>query len=98
MTKLIFIYAVILIACNNSEGSKTGSDNSDRAFNWSKEDENEFLSGCIDETKGRYSEDTAYIYCNCVLGKVKQRFPSADSAASVLIDSSSAAEFTKDCD
>ncbi|MFL5774234.1 MAG: hypothetical protein ACJ75F_13820, partial [Flavisolibacter sp.] len=89
-----------LMSCNNSsDTASTSSDNkkNSTASQWSKEDENEFLASCVDNAKARYSEDTSYSYCKCVLEKIKKDIPTADSAEIVLQDSTKIAEYTKDC-
>ena len=88
MTKLFLFFLVACFACNNSSDATISK--------WTKEDENKFLSDCIENAKVQYSEDTAYSLCHCVLGKVKVQFPTADSADAGL-DSARAAEFTKEC-
>ena len=96
----MFIAALCFMSCNNSSdtSSVTGdSSNHAATSKWTVEDENEFLAGCVDNAKSRYSEDTAYSYCKCVLEKIKKEIPTADSAEVVLQDSTKAVAYTKDC-
>ena len=96
----MFFFLFAFVACNNA--SDTGKNNKTdsparKESSWTKDDENEFLAGCVDNAKSRYSEDTAYFYCKCVLEKLKQHFPNADSAEAALKDSISAAQYTQGC-
>jgi len=100
MWKILVLGSLCFIACNNSsDTSSTASDSSHHAVasQWTKDDENEFLAACVDNAKARYSEDTSYSYCKCVLEKIKKDIPTADSAEIVLEDSTKIAEYTKDC-
>jgi hypothetical protein len=104
MSKIILFLALLFASCNSSGPSSNGKDSANvqnskdgGSSAWTKEDENEFLAGCIDEAKARYPEDTAFIYCNCVLKQLKKNFPSMDSASVALTDSSRAVAFTKNC-
>lgn len=106
MFKISALLTVLfLTACNsNSSESSSTSDSSKNANSsattvstWSKEDENEFLDGCIENAKVRLGLDTAYIYCNCVLKQIEQEFPTMDSASTALLDTTRAAAFTEKC-
>ncbi|MFL5810645.1 MAG: hypothetical protein ACJ749_14075 [Flavisolibacter sp.] len=101
MQKITFILITVLcFACNNSSDNQQRKSDSTRtktSFNWTKEDEHQFLSDCIDHAKGTHGEDTAYVYCNCVLGKVKEDYPNLDSASVILVDSTQAAKYTEAC-
>jgi hypothetical protein len=103
MQKIIFLLiAAICFACNNSSSEnqqgKSDSVRTKTGFSWTKEDEHEFLSDCIDHAKGSHGEDTAYIYCNCVLRQVKEDFPNLDSASAILVDSVQASKYTSACE
>jgi hypothetical protein len=104
MSRTILFLALLFTACNNN--SATSSDAKDTAttggskttgYTWTKEDENMFLSDCVDGIKQRMSEDTAYIKCNCALRKLKQEFPNLDSADTMLQDSTRGAAYTANC-
>jgi len=100
MWKFMFFAALCFMSCNNSSETSSGavdSSNHSSASKWTTEDDNEFLAGCVDQAKSRYSEDTAYSYCKCVLAKIKKDIPTADSAEVVLKDSTKVAAYTKDC-
>jgi hypothetical protein len=99
MWKLLIAGSICLMSCNNSSDTAGGNDKkeSSATSQWTKEDENEFLSGCVDNAKARYSEDTAYSFCKCVLEKIKKEIPTADSAESVLRDSARAMSYTQGC-
>jgi len=101
MSRTILFFALLLASCNNSsesavnENDSSASSKTKMVASWSKEDENNFLHECIESSKGKYGEDTAYRLCNCALKQVQQKYPSADSAASM--DSTEAMEYIKNC-
>jgi len=100
MWKLMTLAAIFFMSCNNSSDTASTSGDSTKhstTSQWSRDDENEFLAACVDNAKARYSEDTSYSYCRCVLEKIKKDIPTADSAEIVLQDSTKIAEYTKDC-
>jgi len=102
MQKFILILACsFCFACNNSssDASQSTSDSvrTKTSFTWTREDERQFLSDCIDHAKDTHGEDTAYIYCNCVLRQVKEDYPNLDSASAILVDSVQAAKYTDKC-
>lgn len=100
MWKFIFFAALFFMSCNNSSDTSSNTEDSTKhspISQWTTEDDNEFLAGCVDHAKSRYSEDTAYSYCRCVLEKIKKEIPTADSAEVVLQDSTKAVAYTKDC-
>ncbi|HWJ91627.1 MAG TPA: hypothetical protein VNR87_10985 [Flavisolibacter sp.] len=98
---LLILVTAFCFACSNSasdnQPSKSDSVRTKKAFSWSQEDEREFLSDCIDHAKDKHGEDTAYIYCNCVLRQVKEDFPNLDSASAILVDTVQAAKYTEAC-
>ncbi|HEX6334622.1 MAG TPA: hypothetical protein VFZ78_10380 [Flavisolibacter sp.] len=67
------------------------------AFTWTPEDENLFLADCVENAKVSLAEDSAFMYCKCVLNQLRQKFPTYDSANAVLSDTARAAEFVKPC-
>jgi hypothetical protein len=100
MSRTILFFALLLASCNNNSQSSAIQDDSSSSktkatASWSKEDENNFLDECIETSKGKYGEDTAYRLCNCALKQVQQKYPSADSAASM--DSTEAMQYLKNC-
>jgi hypothetical protein len=103
------LFAIILIAtiasCNNDSENTAASDsttaasttNQQQAYTWSKDEEGEFLAGCVGQAKARLGEEKAFVHCNCVLSELKKNFPNIDSAAPVLMDVQRAAEFAAPC-
>ena len=104
MTRSLVIFAILLLlSCNSKTKTADSSDKKDSSSlvagaNWSKEDENEFLSDCVENAKQRFSEDSAFIHCKCVLQQLKQKFPTMDSAANYVMDTANAAEIAKLCE
>lgn len=112
MFKTVLFLTILFAACNNdstlsnaeNDSTKTGISKSTTSFVWSKEDENEFLSDCVNGAKAKYSEDTAFIKCNCALKQLKQEYAnydSYDSTLRILDDSTRAivsAKYTKNCE
>jgi hypothetical protein len=89
------------IACNDSNTKDTNAmklagDNG-IPYKWSEEDEKEFLSDCIENTGEKMDEAASFANCKCVLDQLKRSFPNLDSAATVLIDTTRAAEFAARC-
>jgi hypothetical protein len=101
MSRTILFFALLLVACNNNSTSSSKENDSSTVSNnktlsgWSKEDENNFLHECIETSKAKYGEDTAFRVCNCALKQVEQKYPSADSAA--VMDSTEALGYIKNC-
>lgn len=91
---------VLLVACNTdpNKGSKAGEGAAVKAYTWSPEDDNTFLESCVDSARAQQvSEAQAFARCKCVMEKLKEKFPSLDSASSVLMDVDKAKEFTDKC-
>ena len=105
MTKVfLFLSLAISAAACNSGSNQTNTTKTDSAtattkqtHNWSQEDEREFLAGCVDNAKAQLGDTLAFAQCNCVLGKLKESFPSLDSASSTLMDSTKAKAFASQC-
>ena len=97
---LFFIFMLCFVACNN-DSEKTTTVNTDTAstksYTWSEEDKKEFLGGCVDNAKPKITDTAAFAHCNCVLKELQKVLPSADSAASVLLDSTRAAQYVSKC-
>lgn len=94
-------FVIVLAACNTGPGSGKNAVQIDskvkQGFNWSKEEENEFLLGCVDSAKVKMDEAAAFAQCKCILGQLKQNFPSMDSAAPALMDVKRVATFVEMC-
>ena len=90
-----------LVACNTGpESGKKNSQNNASAvqgYKWSTEEENEFLSGCVDSAKVKLSEAAAFAQCKCILNQLKQNFPNMDSAVPALMDVKRVAAFVEKC-
>ena len=95
-----------MMSCGNKDNKtntqSAGATVSDTSFTgvaaaWSKEEEGDFLYGCMESVKGQLDEQKAYAYCKCLLSKAQQRFPTLDSAEIVLADTTQAAELSKAC-
>ena len=89
------------VACNDSSNKdknamKLSGDNA-TLYTWPEEDEKEFLSGCIENTGEKMTESASFANCKCVLDQLKRTFPNMDSAATVLMDTTRAAEFAARC-
>ena len=104
MIRFIILSFFVFTACSNSGSGdhkeKDSGNQNNGTYNsadWPKEKENVLLDDCIEELKGKMSQDTAYTYCNCVLKQLKKDFPNIDSASSALNDSSRAARYVAPC-
>jgi len=103
--KMLAIVSVCMffIACNNdstNESSKKDSTSpSSTAGTWTKEDELEFVDGCVENAKARFGEAEAYSYCRCIFNQVKTKYTSMDSATILkLQDTAEVAKMAKNCD
>ena len=98
MKILILLFLLAFAACNSKTSKQKGADSSAaQSYNWSQEEQNEFLTGCTDSAKVKMDEAAAFAYCNCVLKQLKQSYPSMDSAAPALMNVQKAAEFVANC-
>lgn len=103
MRKIISILAaIVVISCNNDkkESDKADSTTKDTSSGfvsvWPQEDQNEFMSDCVDNATAVLGEQAAFGYCKCMLTKVQQRFPTLDSAAVALLDTAQAAKLAQE--
>jgi hypothetical protein len=97
---LPFIALSLLVSCKN--GPKTSANNekdnsSAKAYTWPAQEENEFMSGCVDSAKMKIGEPAAYAQCKCILEQLKSNFPNMDSAAPALMDVKYVANLAEKC-
>lgn len=101
MFKIILGMVVsVLIACNTGpdSGKDSQKDSSTvKGYSWPVNEENEFLSGCVDSAKLKMDEAAAFAQCKCILKQLKQLYPSMDSAAPALMDIKRVAAFVENC-
>ena len=92
---------ITAVACNTGpdSGKKKAKTNSSAVsgYKWTTEEENEFLSGCVDSAKARLDEAAAFVQCKCILNQLKQSFPNMDSAAPALMDVKKVAGYVEKC-
>ncbi|HEU4634147.1 MAG TPA: hypothetical protein VFS22_09195 [Flavisolibacter sp.] len=91
---------VVLAACNTSPESGKNAEKdgtAKREYKWSKEEENEFLLGCVDSAKVKMDEAAAFAQCKCILAQLKENFPNMDSAAPALMDVKRVAAYVEKC-
>lgn len=88
MCKLIFVFCtVFFLACKNNSTPANGkaatltNSSSNTAKTWSKEDELEFIDGCVGNAQEQLGATQAYSLCKCMLVQVKEKFAAADSIA-----------------
>jgi hypothetical protein len=97
LAAVIFTFA----ACNTTPGSGKKNSQKDSSavtgYKWSADEENEFLSGCVDSAKTKMGEAAAFAQCKCILNQLKQNFPNMDSAAPALMDVKRVAAFVEKC-
>ena len=103
MTKLFLSLALfITLACNNSKAPSAdagpGTDSAvAKSYEWTDEEEKEFLAGCVDNARTSVSDTAAYAHCKCVLDQLKLTFPNMDSASAIIMDTTKAALFVAKC-
>jgi hypothetical protein len=92
-----------MTACNNKPQTTSSKDGTPKdsatakVYTWTKEEEGEFLSGCVDSAKLKLGEAAAFVQCKCMLSQLKQNFPSMDSAAPALMDVKQVARLAAKC-
>ncbi len=104
---LLLACAVVAVACSNE--ATTGDNRKDTATgntsptvmtSLSTESEMEILEGCVENAKAsNLDEAKAYSLCRCVLQKVQQKYPGADSSALVdhMSDTTEVREMVEAC-
>jgi hypothetical protein len=94
------IVFLLLVACKNGpktpSGNEKGTTNA-KSYTWPIEEENEFMSGCVDSAKIKIGEPAAYAQCKCILEQLKSGYPSMDSAAPALMDVKYVANLAEKC-
>jgi hypothetical protein len=99
MLRLLPVLVLVAFAACNSKApeasKKVATDTV--ASTWTADGENEIMDACIDNAKHWVREDTAYIYCKCVVQQVKHSYPNMDSAAGIMADSARVAKFFQNC-
>jgi|SRR6476469_3813062 len=91
---------VLLAACKNGPKTPVSNDKgttSAKAYTWPKEEENEFMSGCVDSAKIKIGEPAAYVQCKCILEQLQSGYPNMDSAAPALMDVKYVASLAEKC-
>ncbi len=63
---ILFLLLIIISSCRNT---------------WNEADEQTFYSACVDDAKTwTASPEQAATYCNCVIPKIKQKYPDENEA------------------
>ncbi|MDB5208921.1 MAG: hypothetical protein JWR72_3996 [Flavisolibacter sp.] len=104
-TVVLSLASLFFTACNNdasttAAGNDTAVKNttSATAQSWTQEDELEFMSGCVDNAKGRFGEEKAYTYCKCILAQVKTKYAMDSTLISKLSDTAQVAKMAQNCE
>jgi hypothetical protein len=63
---------------------------------WTQDDKAQFLGGCLRTATTNLGEQGAKTYCNCLLGKMMEKYPNANDIRYVKYDSS-IVSVAKDC-
>ncbi|HVF81857.1 MAG TPA: hypothetical protein VM884_07985 [Flavisolibacter sp.] len=101
---MLLTASLFFTACNNNtstteNGNDTGVKNTPPAAkSWTKEDELEFISGCVDKAKARFGEEKAYSYCKCILAQVEAKYEIDSTLVSRLSDTSEVATMAQNCE
>jgi len=53
---------------------------------WSSKDRSDFLTNCVASAKDGIGAEKAKTYCECMLFKIEQRYPSSDDAAKLTAE------------
>ena len=83
MKFLLMFSAFLVISCNSGKRQESGendkSENSSadnaKSRNWSNEDQVNFMEDCISEATNNMKEDSARVYCACMLTKAQSAYP-----------------------
>ena len=102
---LLLVASLLFMACSN-DASTTAAGNDTAAKNtspataqtWTQEDELEFMSGCVDNAKGRFGEAKAYTYCKCILAQVETKYAMDSTLISKLSDTAQVAKMAQNCE
>lgn len=100
LKNFLFVAVVVLSACNSGPKTSSNDDKTStnaKSYNWSENDEKEFLSGCVDSARLKLGDAAAYAQCKCILGQLKQAYPNMDSAAPALMDVKKVAAMAAKC-
>jgi len=93
MMKLLAIATIALSlgACNNekSEAKQTAKDSSIPATAlssaWTRDDEMEFMDGCVEKSAPTMGEEKAFNTCKCILRQIQTKNPANDSTQTALL-------------
>jgi hypothetical protein len=102
---MLLVTGCVLTACNNNASSTNpGKDpvvkntSSAAAKSWTKEDELEFMSGCVDNAKARLGDEKSYTYCKCILAQVKTKYTMDSTIIQRLSDTAEVAKMAQNCE
>jgi len=95
MTKILafasLAFAISMSACNNekSEAKEAAKDSSLPAAAvssaWTRNDEMEFMDGCVEKSAPTMGEEKAFNTCKCILRQIQTKNPSNDSTQTALL-------------
>jgi hypothetical protein len=104
MSKLIMLFGLLFfVACNttpssNSTKTKVATGKTADTVGWSKDDDMEFLDGCVANSSHSLGDTQSFQLCKCLLEQVKKKYPALDSTAeAVLSDSARIADMARNC-
>ena len=98
----LFFAIVFFISCNNSSTSAVTATDTTQAANpnWSNVGATEFLNNCVGNAQqnGRFKDEKqAFVFCNCILNQIKQKYPNLDSAQAMLADTAQLVKLQANC-
>ncbi len=82
---LIFLFVASMAVSCKGKGSK----------HWAQKDKDAFNSNCVNGAKASMGDDKAKAYCSCMLDKIEVKYPNAEDAGK--LDMNSMTEMAKDC-
>jgi hypothetical protein len=86
MKKMFIVLAVASLAIGCKGKAKSS---------WSKEEKDSFTTNCVNGATAGMGADKAKSYCDCMLGKIEEKYPKAAEAGN--LDVNSMTEMAKDC-
>lgn len=76
---------------SDAEESKTAS----YSDGWSKENQENFMTTCVDKAKASMGESKATNYCSCMLTKIEELYPNAEEVSKLTMEKTT--ELAKEC-
>jgi hypothetical protein len=88
MKLIMILSAVLVLSCNSrnsgaddNKSKNTSTESNTKGNKWSNEDQVNFMDDCITEATKNMKEDSAQVYCACMLTKAQAAYPEFDDVS-----------------